>query len=621
MNVAITATPSGVGTYNTAGNAYGLTLSGRQVYVADGGFGVAILDTTTVDTPSLVTGMVETNALSVRQSGWVRGDLSLGGGLSVGQDTLISGTLTLSGSASSTRLDMASADMPALVVESGKVSIGTTSLSLLNSTNIPNHSLVIQNGALCVDDNTGSTCASSARSAGTVYAVGAYTQSLDLAETYPTHDSTLRAGELVMVDTESPVYVSRYQKTNASSSPTLLGVVSTKPGLLLGGFDAREGVVSEHSVPLALSGRVPVQVTNENGSIRVGDYIAPSPTHAGFGARASTSGYVVGVALESFDASEGTTTGSVLVFVDIQYRFGQDQVFIDASTGNVGIGTTTPNATLDVHGSISGNSMFIKNDSEILTHDLSGAEALALTQEISVGYYDNDGKRTIGLFASSTSQILSLENSVYDLGTLSLVSVRGTQELSKRMSVFAEAFGISLNEIETVTSDEVSRGVVALVIDALKSFGVIIERGFASFTGLFTEKLTVGSEQAPSGIQLYDEVTGAPYCVRMRNGSLLETSGSCDTKIGETRTPEVPPAPAEDITPAVEVRVPEEVVPSDKNASSTESVIQTEGTVENATPSIETTIPTESTEGVSDSATVAPPQETPPATGENTITP
>ena len=57
---------------------------------------------------------------------------------------------------------------------------------------------------------TGNNCAKSARTRGYVYAEGSSLAGLDLAETYPTKDTTLVPGEIVMLDPDNEVFVQRY---------------------------------------------------------------------------------------------------------------------------------------------------------------------------------------------------------------------------------------------------------------------------------------------------------------------------------------------------------------------------------------------------------------------------
>lgn len=53
----------------------------------------------------------------------------------------------------------------------------------------------------------------------------------------------------------------------------IAGVVSSQPGAVLGGTASVEGMA-----PLALSGIVPVKVTNEGGPIQPGDLLVSSST-------------------------------------------------------------------------------------------------------------------------------------------------------------------------------------------------------------------------------------------------------------------------------------------------------------------------------------------------------
>jgi len=234
--------------------------------------------------------------------------------------------------------------------------IGTSTDAVLGSANIPYGSLIIADGALCVDNGGASNCDDSARTAGSIYAESSTVTAIDLAENYPTKDASLEAGEIVMLDNENPVFVKRYALTadanadtnadsnadsnadisadagaeTSSSTPSvssgrsvLVGVVSTKPGVLLGGFGNLE-YEAEKKVPVALSGRVPVKVNNEGGAIAVGDRIAPSSV-SGVGMKAS-GGSTVGIALESFGAGSSSSgsgadgslsSGTILVFINL----------------------------------------------------------------------------------------------------------------------------------------------------------------------------------------------------------------------------------------------------------------------------------------------------------------
>jgi hypothetical protein len=128
----------------------------------------------------------------------------------------------------------------------------------------------------------------------------------DLAEVYQSRDASVMPGTVVSIDSTMTAGVKMSTQTY---DPHLLGVVSTKPGITIGGDDLR--LLFGKPVFVALAGRVPVMVNNENGPIKVGDYLTSSST-PGVAMRASKAGPVIGQALTAFDSSN---TGVVTVFI------------------------------------------------------------------------------------------------------------------------------------------------------------------------------------------------------------------------------------------------------------------------------------------------------------------
>lgn len=129
----------------------------------------------------------------------------------------------------------------------------------------------------------------------------------DYAEDYGTQDSSISAGDIVSLDTTKPVvdYIDRegrrgskayIVKGSTNTNTTLLGVVSTEPSDVIG----KNFTPSENPRPIALSGRVPVKVTIQNGPIKKGDFITASDI-PGAGTRATGTGVVVGRALEDYN--------------------------------------------------------------------------------------------------------------------------------------------------------------------------------------------------------------------------------------------------------------------------------------------------------------------------------
>ena len=117
-------------------------------------------------------------------------------------------------------------------------------------------------------------------------------------------------------------------KYSGDDQSKVIGIISTAPGVLLGGF-GHSDFMEYKQVPVALVGRVPVKVSTENGVINPGDRISILPS--GFGAKALTSGQSIGIAVEPFPFERKETdeetdketdeiqTGKVLVFVNLGY--------------------------------------------------------------------------------------------------------------------------------------------------------------------------------------------------------------------------------------------------------------------------------------------------------------
>jgi hypothetical protein len=186
--------------------------------------------------------------------------------------------------------------------------------------------MVIGNGALCVD-NGGDNCDDAGRTAGTVYSVGTDVTGIDLAENYPSTDTSLTPGELVMIDSNNNEFIKR---ANQPYGKTLLGVVSTAPGVILGGFRGSNEFSATKQYPIALTGRVPVKVTNENGNIKPGDYLTASIQFSGYAMKATRSGQIIGQALEGFNSNTPSSSGVITTFMQVGYQQINNTIVLDA---------------------------------------------------------------------------------------------------------------------------------------------------------------------------------------------------------------------------------------------------------------------------------------------------
>jgi hypothetical protein len=124
----------------------------------------------------------------------------------------------------------------------------------------------------------------------------------DLAENIFSAED-VEAGDVVVISKDMKVIRSYKAYDNMA-----VGVISTAPAAVFGG--------STGNVPLAISGRVPVKVTDENGKIRPGDLLTTSSTK-GHAMRCSSYekcfGKIIGKALTSLDNNQGTVIMIVML--------------------------------------------------------------------------------------------------------------------------------------------------------------------------------------------------------------------------------------------------------------------------------------------------------------------
>ena len=135
----------------------------------------------------------------------------------------------------------------------------------------------------------------------------------DVAEVYFSEDDTAKEGDIVSLTGNG---VSQVTKSSKPYDNKALGIISTKPGLVLGEADG-----SGKPVIVGLAGRVPVKVTTRNGDIQPGDYITTSDI-PGVGMKATEAGRIIGKALTGLS---GVDHGTVVVFIQNTYSDGLDE--------------------------------------------------------------------------------------------------------------------------------------------------------------------------------------------------------------------------------------------------------------------------------------------------------
>ncbi len=138
----------------------------------------------------------------------------------------------------------------------------------------------------------------------------------DLAENYPTSDPTITPGMVVSLASTTLSWSQSLpngsttdyeiaEVKKASLGTEALGVISTRPGILLGGN-------TTNGIPVAFSGRVPVYVSNENGIVRRGDFLTISSSTPGYAMKQTTNGQSIGRAISDQD---GNSTSSLVMMI------------------------------------------------------------------------------------------------------------------------------------------------------------------------------------------------------------------------------------------------------------------------------------------------------------------
>ncbi|MEX2013424.1 MAG: hypothetical protein WD897_00715 [Parcubacteria group bacterium] len=173
----------------------------------------------------------------------------------------------------------------------------------------------------------------------------------DLAEYMPAGENHgLTPGDLLAIDGSSPNKL--VKKYTGALGETVVGVVSTAPGLIAGGGNIPDNLedlktMYDDDVLLALAGRVPVKVTDENGVVAVGDKLTASKTVPGYAMKLTKPGKIIGYVLEA------PVDDKALMYINYSYYVGElddnGALVVDADIAATGfINTSTRDAKKDI---------------------------------------------------------------------------------------------------------------------------------------------------------------------------------------------------------------------------------------------------------------------------------
>jgi hypothetical protein len=343
-----------------------------------------------------------------------------------------------------------------LIVENGYVGIGTASPA--EKLHIASGNVRIGAGSLCVK-STNAACAGS--TVGTIYATNTTVQSADVAENYVTSDGSIEAGDVVAISQNNTS--DGVEKSKKAYDPSMLGIISTKPGVTLGSDTATDSA-HPYLVPVSLSGRVPVKIAPDSAPIEVGDFLTSSGTYPGMAMKATKAGYTVAKALESW-APGGPELVEGFVHLgyndpDVMLTSTGDLVIARQSQNEIATPTTDVGARDDNNATNSAEFVYDGNLEEITDERWKIEDSAGAIIE-RVGAFSDAAIANLrtGLIQAeniTTKQFSALSSSIYHLSSKLIVSekiVSPVIETTSLTSQTAQISQITTNEIKPQNGD------------------------------------------------------------------------------------------------------------------------------------------------------------------------
>ncbi|MFH1111981.1 MAG: hypothetical protein V1712_02825 [Patescibacteria group bacterium] len=377
--------------------------------------------------------------------------------------------------------------------------------------------------------------------------------STDLAEMYSTRpEENLVAGDVVVLDSAGSLLVT---KSASAYDPLIVGVISDSPGFAMSGISETNGQGdTTNGKYVALEGRVPVKVNNENGPIAIGDYLTSSST-PGVAMKAIKAGPVLGLALEAYDGTN--PSGQVMMFVSRDSYDPQAGQYLSSSGGEVaGIVKVTAAGTpvsINLTGPTNVNALRnifeTKLNGEMLFQILETGDA-SLTGKIQVGSLKTIAEAEIGgnlavAGSLSVGSDLSVGGRISTVGDLAvggnvatgglvrldnqgnlinIISVKVTASVNPDGTITlgnipATSVGASVSVAQT-SADPVSATRATLALSTLgqttydyliwsESFQVSYEGRVKSKSIELVESLTIGSDDLAAGTLLSGKIADA----------------------------------------------------------------------------------------------------------------
>ena len=148
-------------------------------------------------------------------------------------------------------------------------------------------------------------------------------------------------------------------------------------------------------------------------------------------------------------------------------------------------------------------------------------------------------KVRIGYIADEVNPALMWDNTI-DQVSVNGILMASIRELNLKISDLSK--GQIASPVNTFTNTLGQYASLSAQAGAFFSDVVTkVESGVAYMKALVVDTLKIGSPTKRTGITLYDEVNGEPYCISVANGVTKTTAGEC--KVIESTTPPPTEAP------------------------------------------------------------------------------
>ncbi len=173
------------------------------------------------------------------------------------------------------------------------------------------------------------------------------------------------------------------------------------------------------------------------------------------------------------------------------------------------------------------------------------------------------------VIADLPPEVLTASSTVdlYKLATYNFAAAKALADRVNALAFRMDDLETRLATLEIGTPKLDQNTFNSMLANAFSALGTTLENGIASTTQMITGRLTIGSHTKPSGITLYDDVTGDPYCISIHNGAERVTPGECP--LIDLTVPPTPPAPPAPTPPAGDTGSTTPPIPPAPGASDT----------------------------------------------------